>query len=54
MGEACRDALRLALGRKLMLEFHGTKVTSDADLLAYREFDEALGLTSAMESQPRV
>ena len=45
MGEGCKDALTLNLDRKLKLEFHGTKVTSDAGLLAYRELDEVLGLT---------
>ncbi len=30
MGEGSRDALRLDFDRKLKVEFHGTKVTSDA------------------------
>lgn len=45
MGETRKDALRLDFDRKLKHEFHGTKVTSDACLLAYRELDEALAQT---------
>ena len=37
MGESKKDALRVNFNKKLKLEFHGVKVTSDAGLLAYRD-----------------
>ena len=53
MGETRKDALRLDFYCKLKLEFHGTKVTSDAGLLAYRQLDETLNLTSTIDSELR-
>lgn len=46
MGETRKDALRVDFDRSVKLEFHGSTVSSDGGLLAYRDLDEAFALTA--------
>jgi len=44
------ERLNIRFNGKIKLEFHGARLTSDGDLLAYRELDEALGLFESVST----
>jgi len=45
MGEHTNNGLPVSFDGRLRLAFHGTRLTSDAGLLVYRELDETVELT---------
>ena len=47
MGEARKEALRLDFDRRIKLEFHGARVSSDAGLFPYRDLDDTMQLTDS-------
>jgi hypothetical protein len=46
MGEARQEPLRVGVDRRIELEFHGARITSNGGLLACGELDDVFGLTA--------
>ena len=46
IGETLEAGLQVAFDRRLELELHGSRITSDAGLLAVGELDDMLGLST--------
>ncbi len=44
-GESISALLNVGFDRRLKLQFHGAKLSSDGGLVLFRELDDALGLT---------
>ena len=44
-GELISGPLKVGFDRRLKLQFHGAKLSSDGGLIVFRDLDDALGLT---------
>ena len=51
MGERRKEALRVGFDRRMRLEFHGARISSDGGLIPYRDLDEACDLTASAAQQ---
>ncbi len=49
-GEPISAPLAVGFDRRVKLQFHGAKLSSDGGLLLYRELDDALGLRMLAET----
>jgi hypothetical protein len=52
-GASETDDVRLSFDRRVRLEFHGSKISSDGGLLLFRELDEVLDRATGQWQQAR-